>query len=204
MPWSSATPYNLRPQLKTLAYLILGLVLFGLGEAMLIASGAGVSPWTVLAQGIAGNLGWSIGFTTMIVSFVVLLFWIPLRRKPGMGTIMNALIIAFMIDFSLPFLPQPELLPWQILQAGLGVLVVGIASGIYLTANLGAGPRGGLMTGLQAATGLPIAWIRIALEVVVVAAGWYLGGVVGAGTVLFAFGVGPCVAIGILMVRRWL
>jgi uncharacterized membrane protein YczE len=204
MPWSSATPYNLRPQLKTLAYLILGLVLFGLGEAMLIASGAGVSPWTVLAQGIAGNLGWSIGFTTMIVSFVVLLFWIPLRRKPGMGTIMNALIIAFMIDFSLPFLPQPELLPWQILQAGLGVLVVGIASGIYLTANLGAGPRDGLMTGLQAATGLPIAWIRIALEVVVVAAGWYLGGVVGAGTVLFAFGVGPCVAIGILMVRRWL
>jgi len=204
MPWSSATPYNLRPQLKTLAYLILGLVLFGLGEAMLIVSGAGVSPWTVLAQGIAGNLDWSIGFTTMIVSFVVLLFWIPLRRKPGMGTIMNALIIAFMIDFSLPFLPQPELLPWQILQAGLGVLVVGIASGIYLTANLGAGPRDGLMTGLQAATGLPIAWIRIALEVVVVSAGWYLGGVVGAGTVLFAFGVGPCVAIRILIVRRWL
>ena len=97
MPWSSATPYNLRPQLKTLAYLILGLVFFGLGEAMLIASGAGVSPWTVLAQGFAGNLGWSIGFTTMVVSFVVLLFWIPLRRKPGMGTILNALIIAFML-----------------------------------------------------------------------------------------------------------
>jgi uncharacterized membrane protein YczE len=204
MPWSSATPYNLRPQLKTLAYLILGLVLFGLGEAMLIASGAGVSPWTVLAQGFAGNLGWSIGFTTMVVSFVVLLFWIPLRRKPGMGTILNALIIAFMIDFSLPILPHPELLPGQILQAGLGVLVVGIASGIYLTANLGAGPRDGLMTGLQAVTGLPIAWIRIALEVVVVSAGWYLGGVVGAGTVLFAFGVGPCIAVGILLVRRWL
>jgi uncharacterized protein len=204
MSWSSATPYNLRPQLKTLAYLILGLVFFGLGEAMLIASGAGVSPWTVLAQGFAGNLGWSIGFTTMVVSFVVLLFWIPLRRKPGMGTILNALIIAFMIDFSLPILPHPELLPGQILQAGLGVLVVGIASGIYLTANLGAGPRDGLMTGLQAVTGLPIAWIRIALEVVVVSAGWYLGGVVGAGTVLFAFGVGPCIAVGILLVRRWL
>ncbi len=171
---------------------------------MLIASGAGVSPWTVLAQGIAGNLGWSIGFSTMIVSFVVLLFWIPLRRKPGMGTILNALIIAFMIDFSLPLLPRPEALPWQILQAGLGVLVVGIASGIYLAANLGAGPRDGLMTGLQAVTGLPIATIRIALEVAVVSAGWYLGGVVGVGTVLFAFGVGPCVAIGILLVRRWL
>ena len=204
MPWSSVTPYSLNPRLTTLVYLNFGLILFGLGEAMLIASGAGVSPWTVLAQGIAGNLGWSIGFSTMIVSFVVLLLWIPLRRKPGMGTILNALIIAFMIDFSLPYLPNPDLLLWQLSQAGLGVLVVGIASGIYLTANLGAGPRDGLMTGLQAVTGMPIAWIRVALEVSVVSAGWYLGGVVGAGTVLFAFGVGPCVAIGILFVRRFL
>ena len=204
MPWSSVSPYNLRPRLITLLYLNLGLVLFGLGEAILIASGAGVSPWTVLAQGIAANLDWSIGFTTMIVSFVVLLFWIPLRRKPGMGTILNAVIIAFMIDFSLPYLPHPGVWFWQVLQSGLGVLVVGIASGTYLTANLGAGPRDGLMTGLQAVTGWPIAWIRIALEVSVVAAGWYLGGVVGAGTVLFAFGVGPCVAIGILLVRRFL
>jgi len=204
MPWSSVTPYNLYPRPRTLTYLILGLVLFGLGEAMLIASGAGVSPWMVLAQGIAGKLGWSIGFATMIVSFVVLLFWIPLRRKPGMGTILNALIIAFMIDFSLPYLPHPDFLLWQLMQAGLGVLVVGIASGIYLTANLGAGPRDGLMTGLQAVTGMPIAWIRIALEVSVVSAGWYLGGVVGLGTVLFALGVGPCVAIGILAVRRFL
>ena len=204
MPWSSVTPYNLYPRPRTLTYLILGLVLFGLGEAMLIASGAGVSPWVVLAQGIAGKLGWSIGFSTMVVSFVVLLFWIPLRRKPGMGTILNALIIAFMIDFSLPYLPHPDFLIWQLSQAGLGVLVVGIASGIYLTANLGAGPRDGLMTGLQAVTAMPIAWIRIALEVSVVSAGWYLGGVVGLGTVLFALGVGPCVAIGILAVRRFL
>ena len=204
MPWSSVTPYNLQPRPKTLFYLVLGLIVFGLGEAMLIASGAGVSPWMVLAQGIAGRVGWSIGFTTMIVSFAVLLLWIPLRRKPGIGTILNALIIAFMIDFSLPYLPHPGLLHWQVLQAGLGVLVVGIASGIYLTANLGAGPRDGLMTGLQAVTGLPIASIRIALEVTVVSIGWYLGGVVGVGTLLFAFGIGPCVAIGILLVRRFL
>jgi len=204
MPWSSVAAYNLRPSLKTLVFLNLGLVLFGLGEALLIASGAGVSPWTVLAQGIAGNAGWSIGFTTMIVSFAVLLLWIPLRRKPGMGTILNALIIAFMIDFSLPLLPHPESVSWQVMQCAVGVLIVGIASGIYLTANLGAGPRDGLMTGLQAVTGLPIAWIRIALEVSVVSIGWYLGGVVGLGTVLFAFGVGPCVAIGILFVRRCL
>ncbi len=204
MPWSSLTPYNLKPGLKTFVYLNLGLILFGLGEALLIASGAGVSPWTVLAQGIAGRVDWSIGFTTMIVSFVVLLLWIPLRRKPGMGTILNALIIAFMIDFSLPLLPYPQTLVLQLLQSALGVLVVGIASGLYLTANLGPGPRDGLMTGLQAATGLPIAWIRIAIEVTVVAVGWYLGGIVGVGTMLFAFGVGPCVAIGILCVRKFL
>jgi uncharacterized membrane protein YczE len=175
-----------------------------LGESMLIASGAGVSPWTVLAQGIAGITGWSIGFVTMVISFSILVLWIPLRQKLGMGTILNALIIAFMIDFSLVLLPYPETLIWQLVQAAVGVLVVGIGSGIYLTANLGPGPRDGLMTGLQATTGWPIATIRIAIEITVVSIGWYLGGIVGIGTLFFAFGVGPCVAIGILMVRRFL
>jgi uncharacterized membrane protein YczE len=202
LAWSSASPFNLRPGLLTLFYLNIGLVLFGLGESMLIASGAGVSPWTVLAQGISLHTDWSIGFTTMVVSFAILLLWLPLKQKPGIGTILNALIIAFMIDFSLSWLPSPDLLAGQILQAAAGVLLVGIASGIYLTANLGAGPRDGLMTGLQALTGLPIASIRIALEVSAVALGWYLGGVVGLGTVMFAIGVGPCVAIGILLVKR--
>ena len=202
--WSSSTPYNMRPKLLTFFYLNLGLVLFGLGESILIASGAGVSPWTVLAQGISGKTGWSIGFVTMIVSFAILVLWIPLRQKPGMGTILNALIIAFMIDFSLVLLPYPETLSWQLIQAAIGVLVVGLASGIYLTANLGAGPRDGLMTGLQAKTGMPIATIRIGIEVTVVSIGWYLGGVVGVGTLFFAFGIGPCVAIGILFVRRFL
>ncbi len=194
----------MRPKLLTFFYLNLGLVLFGLGESILIASGAGVSPWTVLAQGISGKTGWSIGFVTMIVSFAILVLWIPLRQKPGMGTLLNALIIAFMIDFSLVLLPYPETLLWQLIQAAIGVLVVGLASGIYLTANLGAGPRDGLMTGLQAKTGMPIATIRIGIEVTVVSIGWYLGGVVGVGTLFFAFGIGPCVAIGILFVRRFL
>lgn len=204
LAWSSLTPFNLRPKLLTFFYLNLGLVLFGLGESLLIASGAGVSPWTVLAQGIARHTNWSIGFTTMIISFAILLLWIPLKQKPGMGTVLNALIIAFMIDFSLTFLPLPQDYLWQITQAVLGVFVVGIASGIYLTANLGAGPRDGLMTGLQKLTKMPIANIRIAIEVTVVAIGWYLGGVVGVGTLIFAFGVGPCVALGILFVRRFL
>jgi uncharacterized membrane protein YczE len=204
LEWSSATPLNFRPRLATVIYLNLGLVLFGLGESLLIASGAGVSPWTVLAQGIASKTSWSIGFTTMIVSFLILLLWVPLRQKPGIGTILNALIIAFMIDFSLAWLPYPEAGIWQLAQAAVGVLMVGIASGIYLTANLGAGPRDGLMTGLQSVTGLPIASIRIALEVTVVSLGWYLGGVVGVGTLMFAFGVGPCVAVGILFVKKYL
>ncbi len=190
LSWSSSSPYNLRPKLLTFFYLNFGLVLFGLGEAILIASSAGVSPWTVLAQGIAGKTGWSIGFVTMIVSFAVLALWIPLKQKPGMGTILNALIIAFMIDFSLVLLPYPESLLWQLIQAAIGVLAVGIASGIYLTANLGAGPRDGLMTGLQIKTGLPIATIRIAIELSVVATGWYLGGVVGMGTLYLCFWCG--------------
>ncbi|PWQ94328.1 YczE/YyaS/YitT family protein [Leucothrix pacifica] len=204
LSWSSPSPYNLRPKLLSFFYLNLGLVLFGLGEAILITSNAGVSPWTVLAQGIAGKTDWSIGFVTMLISFAVLALWIPLKQKPGMGTILNALIIAFMIDFSLVLLPSPETLFWQLLQAVIGVGVIGIASGIYLTANLGAGPRDGLMKGLQAKTGLPIASIRIGIEVTVVSIGWYLGGVVGMGTVLFAFGVGPSVAMGILFVKRFL
>ena len=158
----------------------------------------------MLAQGVAGRTGWSIGFTTMVISFCILLLWWPLAQKPGMGTILNALIIAFMIDFSLVFLPYPQWLPWQLVQSALGVLIIGVASGIYLTANLGAGPRDGLMSGLQKVTGFSIANIRIAIEVTVVLFGWYLGGVVGVGTLLFAFGVGPCVAIGILLVRKFL
>jgi len=204
LAWSSASPFNLRPDLLTLFYLNFGLVLFGLGESMLIASGAGVSPWTVLAQGISLHTDWSIGFTTMVVSFAILLLWLPLKQKPGIGTILNALIIAFMIDFSLKWLPNPDFFVGQLLQVAAGVLLVGIASGIYLTANLGAGPRDGLMTGLQALTGLPIASIRIGLEVCAVTLGWYLGGVVGAGTLMFALGVGPCVAFGILLVKRFL
>ena len=204
MAWSSPSPFNLRPRFLTFFYLNFGLALFGFGEAILIASGAGVSPWTVLADGVSRTYGWSIGFSTMIISFAILVLWIPLRQRPGVGTILNALIIAFMIDFSLPYLPHPTDVFWQVAQAAVGVFVVGLSSGIYLAANLGPGPRDGLMTGLQRVTDLPIAWVRIALEVAAVASGWYLGGAVGIGTLMFAVGVGPCVAIGILLVKRFL
>ena len=200
--WSSPQPFNLRPRMTTMVVLVAGLVLFGFGEALLIASGAGVSPWTVFAEGLALQFEWTIGFSTFVVSLMVLLLWIPLRQKPGIGTLLNAVIIALVIDLSLPWLPTP---PGWLLAGGqvvAGVLIVGVGSGLYLTANLGPGPRDGLMTGLQRVSAAPLAPIRVAIEVSVVVAGWWLGGTVGAGTLIFAFGVGPAVALGILAVRR--
>ena len=140
--WSSELPLNMRPKLKTLLMLIVGLFLFGLGEAILISSGLGVSPWTVLAQGLALNLEISIGMATFIVSIVILVLWIPLKQTPGIGTVLNAIIIASAIDLTLPYLPVPEMFLLKLAQACLGIMIVGIGSGIYLISNLGARPTG--------------------------------------------------------------
>jgi len=203
LSWSSFDALNLKPKSITLIFLILGLILFGLGETLLITANAGVSPWTVLAQGISVKTGYSIGITTFIVSISVLCLWIPLKQKPGIGTILNAIIISIVIDVSSPYLPSPELLAFQILQVIIGVVIVGLGSGFYLIANLGPGPRDGLMTGLQKMTNLPIASIRTIIEISAVIVGWYLGGVVGIGTVAFALGIGPSVSAGLFFVGRY-
>jgi len=200
--WSSEDAFNLKPKPLTLILLVFGLFLFGLGESLLITSGAGVGPYTVLAQGISNLTGWSIGLSTFVISIFVLLMWIPLKQKPGMGTILNAFIIALTIEFSVYYLPYPETYPMQILQVVAGVLIIGIGSGFYLIANLGAGPRDGLMIGLQKKTNLPIYSIRTIIEVSVVIVGWLMGGVVGLGTAIFAFGIGPSVALGLSMVGK--
>ena len=200
--WSSNKPYNFRPKFSTFFFLCLGLTLFGLGEGLLIVSFTGASPWSVLAQGISININLSIGTITLLISIAVLILWIPLGLKPGMGTIFNALIIAFMIDICIKFVPTPSNYTNQILLAVLSVLAVGIGGGIYLISNLGAGPRDGLMIGLQKLTKLPIAAVRGTLEISVVSIGWYLGGTVGIGTLLFAFGIGPCVALGLYLVDK--
>lgn len=192
--WSSPRALTFRPRPLSVLFLVVGLTLFGLGEALLIAAGVGVSPWTVLAEGITYVTGWSIGFATFVVSVAVLLCWIPLRQVPGIGTILNVLIIALVIEYALPYLPAFENLVLQVAQSIAGVLITGFGGALYLIANLGPGPRDGLMTGLQAVTNWPIAWVRSALEVSVVVIGWVLGGTVGVGTVLFAFGIGPAVA----------
>ncbi len=204
LSWSSVDTLNLKPKSITLIYLILGLILFGLGETLLITAGVGVSPWTVLAQGISFKTGYSIGLTTFFVSIGVLCLWIPLRQKPGVGTILNTIIVSIVIDVSLPYLPSPELLVFQILQVIIGVVIVGLGSGFYLIANLGPGSRDGLMTGLQKKTNLPIYLIRAILEISAVTVGWYLGGIVGIGTIVFALAIGPFVSAGLFFVGRYI
>ena len=204
LSWSSPNALNLKPRNITLIYLILGLILFGLGETMLITANAGVSPWTVLAQGISVKTGYSIGITTFIVSIGVLCLWIPLKQKPGIGTILNTIIISIVLDVSLPYLPTPESFSFQILQVFIGVITVGLGSGLYLISNLGPGSRDGLMTGLQKITNLPIALIRTTIEIGAVVCGFYLGGIVGIGTIVFALGIGPSVSAGLFFVSRFI
>lgn len=200
--WSSEFPLNTKPKLTTLIMLVIGLFLFGLGEAIIIGSGSGVSPWTVLAQGISSRTDLSIGMATFLISIFILIFWVPLKQIPGIGTILNAIIIASAIDLTLGFIPQPELIYLKILQASFGILIVGIGSGIYLASNLGPGPRDGLMIGLQQKTNTSIPLIRTIIEITAVTVGWFLGGIVGIGTILFVFGIGPCVGVGLTLVEK--
>ena len=200
--WSSDFPLNTKPRFYTVIMLVTGLFFFGLGEAIIIGSGSGVSPWTVLAQGISIRTDLSVGTTTFLISIGILIFWIPLKQVPGIGTILNAIIIASTIDLTLPYLSQPNDTYLKLLQACIGIFVVGLGSGIYLISNLGPGPRDGLMIGLQKQTGTSIPLIRTILELSAVISGWLLGGVVGIGTVLFVFGIGPCVGIGLTLVEK--
>ena len=200
--WSSEKPFNFKPKFSTFFFLCFGLSLFGLGEGLLIVSFTGASPWSVLAQGISLNVNLSIGTITLLISIAVLILWIPLGQKPGMGTIFNALIIAIMIDLCIKYVPTPSNYIHQLLLAVISVIMVGIGGGIYLVSNLGAGPRDGLMIGLQKLTNFPIAVVRATLEISVVSIGWYLGGTLGVGTLLFAFGIGPCVALGLYLVDK--
>ena len=193
--WSSPDPMSLRPKLSTMAILVIGELLFGLGDSLLIAAGIGNTPWTVLAEGIANNFEiLTIGEATFVVSVAVMLLWIPIKEIPGIGTILNAIIIALTIHVMVPILPQPESFVGSILMACSGIILVGIGSAMYLTANLGPGPRDGWMTGLQRVTGVPIGRVRVTIEVSVLLVGVLLGGTFGVGTILFAASIGPVVA----------
>ena len=200
--WSSDKSVNFKPKFSTSFFLFFGLIIFGFGEGLLILSTTGNSPWSVLAEGISKNSKLSIGAATFLISVSVLFLWIFLKQKPGLGTIFNIIIISVMIDITLYFFDTPSFIWSKYLLSILSVILVGIGSGIYLVANLGPGPRDGLMTGLTKITNLPIALVRACLEISVVIVGWYLGGTVGIGTLIFAFGIGPCVAFGLFIVNK--
>ena len=200
--WSSYKPLNFKPKISTFFFLCLGLAIFGLGEGLLLVSTTGNSPWSVLAEGITKITGITIGTSTFLVSVAVLSFWIFLKQKPGIGTIMNIIIIAGVIDLTLNFIDPPTSIVSKYILATVSVLLVGLGSGIYLVANLGPGPRDGLMTGLTKVTGFPIAFVRASIEISVVIIGWYLGGTVGIGTLIFAFGIGPAVSAGLFLVNK--
>ncbi|MDF3349823.1 hypothetical protein HKX17_06575 [Sulfitobacter sp. KE34] len=199
--WSSPKAFTLRPPLASMVFLVLGLVMFGLGEALLVTAGVGVSPWTVFAEGVTRITGWSLGFATFLISAVVLLLWIPLMQSPGIGTILNAVIVALVLEYALPILPHFDSYLANAFLALTGVFVTGFGGAIYLVANLGPGPRDGLMTGLQRVTGKPIALVRMSIELSVVVVGWALGGTLGLGTLLFAVGIGPAMAIGMQILQ---
>jgi len=201
--WSSDTPLTLKPSFITLLFLVSGLWIFGTGEAILIDAGIGVSPWTVLAQGITEQIGSTVGESTFIVSILVLFLWVPLRETPGIGTILNAILIALSIDVMRPFIPdQTDTIP-QVIQASIGIILVGIGSALYLTANLGPGPRDGWMTGVQKKTNWPIGRVRVGIEIIVLSIGIALGGTFGLGTIMFAIGIGPAISLCLGVVSHW-
>lgn len=182
--------------------LIFGLCLFGVGEAMMVAAGVGNSPWTVFAQGVASRTGLSIGLMTNIIGAAVLMLWIPLRQRPGLGTLANVLLVGTSLDAALTVLPHPDAFVPQLAMCVGGILVVAVGSGFYLRCGLGPGPRDGLMTGIARVSGWPLGAARAVVELTVLAIGWLLGGVAGIGTVLFAVFIGPCVHLAVRLLSR--
>lgn len=181
---------------------MVGLWLFGVGEAMLVAANLGNSPWTVLAQGISLRTNLSIGVITNILGVIILLLWIPLRQRPGLGTVGNIVLVGTSIDVTLALLPEPDALVARIPLTLGGILVVAVGSGFYLGVGMGPGPRDGLMTGITRVTGWALGWTRAIVEVTVLIIGVFLGGVAGVGTLLFALFVGPCVNVAVRLLSK--
>jgi uncharacterized membrane protein YczE len=173
--------------------LLVGLVLYGVAEGLMVLAHVGVGPWTVFATGLAERTGAGVGWLTNVIGVAVLLLWIPLRQKPGIGTVLNVLLVGTAIEATVDLLPAPDHLALRVPLFAAGLVLLAVASGVYIGAGLGPGPRDGLMTGLHARTGRPLWLCRAVVEVSVLVVGWLLGGNVGVGTVVFAFGIGPLV-----------
>ena len=176
---------------RRLVQLLTGLFLFGFAAAMMLKASLGVDPWTVFAEGLHVTWGWGFGWIIVISSGVVLLLWIPLRQMPGLGTVLNALLVGPSMEVGLALVDAPEVLVHKIVLFAAGLLMMGIASGFYIGAGFGPGPRDGLMVGINARFGWPLWAARTTVEVIVLSIGWFLGGTVGVGTVIFALMIGP-------------
>ncbi len=178
-----------------LAVLLLGLLGYGISMAVMVRAGVGLDPWDVFHQGLARHTGMTIGIASAVVGVAVLLAWIPLRTRPGVGTVANVIVIAITVDAALAVLPTPTSLPVRVTMMLGAVVLNAVSTVLYIGAGLGPGPRDGLMTGLVARTGWSVRLVRTTIEATVLATGWLLGGNVGVGTVVYAFGIGPLVQL---------
>ena len=204
-PWRANTTWGLIAApyaIQRMLVLIFGLMIFGVGEAFLVVTSLGNSPWIVLSEGISLNSNLNIGESTFLVSVVVLLLWIPLRQKPGFGTLANIVVIAASIELGLLIIPTVENIYFKYFYVLLGIALVGIGSALYITCGLGTGPRDGLMTGLHYKTGVRVGRVRLGIEVVALSIGAFLGGSLGIGTALFALLIGQSVAISLGVLGR--
>ena len=203
--WRANTTWGLidgNQSLQRFLILTFGLTLFGIGEAFLVITSLGNSPWVVLSEGISLNSNLNIGQATFFVSLLVLFFWIPLKQKPGFGTLANMVVIAAAIELGLLIIPEGNNLALKVFYVLFGILLVGIGSALYITCGLGTGPRDGLMTGLHYRTGVRVGRVRLGIEVVALTTGALLGGSLGVGTALFALLIGQSVAISLGVLGR--
>ena len=204
-PWRADTTWGLITApyaIQRMMVLIFGLMIFGIGEAFLVVTSLGNSPWVVLSEGISLNSSLNIGESTFLVSVVVLLLWIPLRQKPGFGTLANIVVIAASIELGLLIIPTVENVYVKYFYVLFGIALVGVGSALYITCGLGTGPRDGLMTGLHYKTGVRVGRVRLGIEIVALSAGAILGGSLGVGTALFALLIGQSVAISLGVLGR--
>jgi len=199
-PWRAETRWDL--SLSRVLILFTGLIIFGLGDSLLIQGNQGNAPWTVFAQGLTFKTGLSIGFATLLISSFVLLIWIPLREKPGFGTLSNIILIATFIQVGTQIFPEQSSMTSGILFDLIGIAMVGLGSALYITCGLGPGPRDGAMTGIHYRTAIRVGRVRLGIELVVLVIGWLMGGTVGIGTALFALLIGQSVAIFLGIVAR--
>ena len=199
-PWRAEHRWQISP--LRLAILFFGLAIFGLGDSLLVQGDVGNAPWTVFSQGLTYKTGLSIGWATFVISIFVLLIWIPLNERPGFGTLANIVLIATFIEVGTHIFPKQDSFLSGVAFSLTGIALVGLGSALYITCGLGPGPRDGAMTGLHYKTGVRVGRVRMAIEIVVLAIGWFMGGTVGVGTALFALLIGQSVAISLGIVAR--